>query len=580
MTELQVERLVKLYRKALIILAISTGLALLSVIAEVIFLQTHIFVPLLIGGGIFSPYIVLVGNAVALPGTLWLYNRANRLSRLQEDQTKLDYEKIWNIQQALGVLVSIGAVIMVPGAVIAAQMGLPGIAILLSIFGGSWVFSQARKLDREIKTEQMSSSSAPNAELETNVYAKSNTADPNKTKNAGIVLLFAAVIMLAINILIEFSLVRELRGTPEFYGADSRLGNAIWNMGFAGAADFLVFGTLGIAVIVLALRSRKQMTRNRFIAILAISIVQLAFVNGSLTETIAKALGPSQAGISKQNQIDEAQATYEYLISTSAPEGFVSDGGEPFAEDQNIQWGLSVNTGKEAPIREKCTAVVDYAFGLGASDWMRKDTRETGKVADRDSTIKACEQVLDGYPRLTVKRVSVYSDSFVMGGVANFAPNSPLTFDLSLMNTDPKSESPNTFSFELYISTAYGMDPVLRDGDLSKGAVEVNELLNIIGQARLANPDRNPTDPAFMREILATYKFEIKTNLFESKPGVADRIELTDSDGFHMCLSVEPWDEKKMAQPDPGWGYGLAGANQSLSELNGFGNYIDGSCKN
>ena len=580
MTELQVERLVKLYRNALIIWAISTGLALLSLVAEFVFLQTHIFVPFLIGGGIFSPYIVLVANAVALPGTLWLYSRAKRLSGLQEDQARLDYDKIWGVQQLLGVLVSIGAVIMVPGAVIAAQMGLPGIAILLSIFGGSWVFSQARKLDREIKAEHMSSSSAPTAESETNVYVQSTSAHPNQTKNAGIVLLFAAVLMLLINLLTEFSLVKDLRGTPEFYGADSRLGNVSWSIGYAGVADVLFFGTLGVAVIVLVLRARKRMTRNRLIAIFAISIVQLAFVPGSLTPTIAKALGPSQAGISLQKQIDEAQATYSYLMSTAAPEGFVAYDGEPFAEDENIQWGLSANTGKEAPIREKCTAVVDYAFGLGASDWMRKDTRETGKVADRDSTIKACEQVLDGFPRLKVKRVSVYSDSFVMGGVANFAPNSPLTFDLILMNTDPKSEKPNTFSFELYISTAYGMDPVLRDGDLSKGTVEVNELLNIIGQARLANPDRNPTDPAFMREILATYKFDIKTKLFESKPGVADRIELTNSDDSHICLSVEPWDEKKMVQADPGWGYGLAGAYQSLSELNGFGNYIDGSCKN
>ena len=123
------------------------------------------------------------------------------------------------------------------------------------------------------------------------------------------------------------------------------------------------------------------------------------------------------------------------------------------------------------------------------------------------------------------------------------------------------------------------MDPVLRDGDLSKGSVEVNELLNIIGQARMANPDRNPTDPAFMREILATYKFDIKTKLFESKPGVADRIELTNSDGSHMCLSVKPWDEKVMAQPDPGWGYGLGGLYGNLDELTGFGNYSEGSCR-
>ncbi len=580
MTELQVERLFKLYRKALIIWAISTGLGLLSLGAELVFSQTQVYLTFLMGGGVFSPYVVLAGNAVALPGTLLLYNRAKSLSKVEDDQAKFVYQKLWATQQALGVLVSIGAVIMVPGAIFAVQLGATGLAILLSVFGGSWVFSQARKIDREIKTEKPSVGAEAIDEQKTSVYAQSKSADPNKTKNTGIVLLVAAALMLAINLLTEFNLVRDLRGTPEFYGADSRLGDVSWNIGYAGVADVLFFGTLGIAVIVLALTARSRMTRNRLIAILSISIVQLVFVPGSLTQTIAKALGPSQTGIAKQNQIDDAQSTYDHLMGIATPESFlVLNESEPWFEDQNIEWILSVNTGTKAPILEKCTAVVDYAFALGASDWMRKDTREAGKVADREATIKACAQVLDGYPRLTAKRVSVYSDSFVMGGVANFAPNSPLTFDLMLMNTDPKSEQPNTFSFELLISTAYGMDPVLRDGDLSKGTVEVNELLNIIGQSRLANPDRNPTDPAFMREILATYKYDIKPKLFESKPGVADRIELTNSDGFQMCLSVKPWDEKAMVQADPGWGYGLGGLYENLDELTGFGNYSEGSCR-
>ena len=580
MTQSHIDRLIKLYRTALKILAISTGLTLVSIVAELLITTFKIYIPFLVGGGVFSPYVTLVGDALAWPGILWLYKRAQSLKSLDEEKAAPIYRAMWGFQQLIGTAVTLGAIVMIPGSVITLQMGVAGLAILLPIFAGAWVFSQARKINREIVAESKAATdNTEPAESPENPYLKNQKAQGDKESNAGIVLLFGATLMLVINFFTEFSLVNDLRNTPEFFGPDSRMGNVSWSIGYAGVADVLFFGTLGIAVLVMAFVARKRLTKSRFIAIVVISVLQLALFSGSLAPTIAKALGPSQIANNLQDQADDAFDTIRYLQSIDPPAGFKGSLAEPFAEETNLQWGLSVNTGADAPIREKCTAVVEYAFDLGATDWMRKDTRETGKVADQAATIQACEQVLDGYPRLKVKRFSTYSDSFVMGGVANFEPNSPLTFDLMLMNTDPKSEKPNTFMFELYISTAYGMDPVLRDGDLSLGSVEVNELLNIIGQARLANADRNPTDPAFMREILATYKYDIKLKLFESKPGVADRIELTNSDNSHMCLSVEPWDEKKMAQEDPGWGYGLGGMYEKLSELNGFGNYKEGSCK-
>lgn len=412
-----------------------------------------------------------------------------------------------------------------------------------------------------------------------NPYKTTKDKPAEKEAGAGLMLLIGAALMLAINILTEFSLVNDLRNTPEFFGPDSRMGSVSWTIGYAGVADFLVFGTLGIAVLVLAVIAKKRIAQKRFIAIVAVSVLQLSLFTGSLAPTIAKALGPSQIATNLQAQAEQALETYNYLQNLEPPIGFEASPGEPFPEDENIEWGLAVNTGSEAPMREKCTAVIDYAFGLGATDWLRKDTRATGKVSNRKSAIDACEATLDGYPRLKVKRVSTVSDSFVMGGVANFEPYTPLTFELLLLNTDPNSDKPNTFVFELYIMTAYGMDPVQRDGYLSLGTVEINELMNIIGQARLAMPDRNPTDPAFMREVLATYKYDIDVQLFESKPGVADRIELTNSDNTHICLSVEPWNEKQMGQTDPGWGYGLGGVFENLSELKGFGNYVDGGCK-
>lgn len=579
MTESQVVRLIALYRTALKLLAVSTVLAVVAILAELAVNRFNLFIPFLVGGGVFSPYVPLVADLIALPGVLWLYRSAQSLRSLDSDVSAAKYSQIWAFQKTVGSVVTLGAIIMIPGSLIAIQMGIPGLAILLPIFGGAWVFSQARKINRDISIgEKGEVDKTQHVETTVNPYLTKTENVPPKDARAGMALLFGATLMLVINIFTEFSLVNDLRNTPEFFGTESRLGSVSWTIGYSAVADVLIFGSLGIAVLVFAVIARKRIPQKRFIAIVSISALQLALVSGSAAPTIAHFLGPSQIANDLQAQADQALETYNYLRNIEPPAGFEFGEGQPFSEDENLEWGMFANTGVDAPILEKCTAVVDYAFGLGATEWMRKDTRETGKVSDRQSTINACVATLDGYPRLKEKRVSTFSESFLMGGVANFEPNTPLTFDLTLMNTDPSSEKPNTFVFELYIMTANGMDPIQGDGYLSQGTVEINELLNIIGQARLANPNRNPTEPAFMREILSTYKYDIKLQLFESRPGVADRIELTSSDGTHICLSVEPWNEKQMAQADPGWGYGLGGMYENLSELKGFGGYKDGGC--
>ena len=81
-----------------------------------------------------------------------------------------------------------------------------------------------------------------------------------------------------------------------------------------------------------------------------------------------------------------------------------------------------------------------------------------------------------------------------------------------------------------------------------------------------------------MREILKTYSHDIDIRVFETKPGVANRLELTNSDGAHMCLAIDPWNEAEQGQEDPGYGYGL-GFMQDLKVLKGFGNAVEGGCK-
>lgn len=585
MSDLQIERLIKLYRVALLILIISTGLTLVSLVGVIVGDSLGVFIPLVMGGGLFGPIFILFADAAAFPIVLWLHMRAKRLKVLGAQQAHASYRSIWGVQRAVGVLVSIAAVIMIPGLVFALEMGLAGLAVLVPVFAGAWIFVQALSIHRQIQTpvennaRDSAQSFASSSDLNPNRLGEQQVTTPNELNSLGLFLLFAAIFMLATNIFVELSLVNDLRNTPEFFGPDALLGDVSWSIGYAGVADLLVFGTLGLAVLVVSAITRRKMARSRFIAVVVVSVLQLAIFSGSLAPSIATFMGPSLIANNLQLEIDDAYKTIEHLKNIDPPAGFEGSFGEPFLEESNLHWGLSANTGSEAPIREKCTSVVQYAAALGAREWMRKDTRETGKVSDQTSATEACQEVLSGIPSLKAKRNSVYSDSFVMGGIANFAPNSPLTFDLMLMLTDPNSSNPNTYSFELNISTAYRIDPVIRDGDLSPGTVEVNELLNIVGQARLAEPDRNPTEPKFMREILAGYKYDIKLELVESKPGVADRIDLINSDATHLCLSIEPWDEERMAQPDPGWGYGMGGLYENLDELNGFGNYTDGGCK-
>jgi hypothetical protein len=172
----------------------------------------------------------------------------------------------------------------------------------------------------------------------------------------------------------------------------------------------------------------------------------------------------------------------------------------------------------------------------------------------------------------------VSSPEFILAGNALGGSKSPFAIQLTLLKQGAAGDYPNTWIYELLIHTAYNEDPLTLEGGLSQGTIEINDLLTLIAQERLAAPDRNPTNPVFVREILKTYSHDIDIRVFESKPGVANRLELTNSDGAHMCLAIDPWNEAEQGQEDPGYGYGF-GFMQDLKVLKGFGNAVEGGCK-
>lgn len=578
MNSTHIAQLVKLYRTALIWLIVATALSAVSVIADLVLRLFGVGLSYLVGGGLFTGYVPLVADVIAWPGIVWLHRRAKSLENLDIEKAKDTYAKMWGLQSFTGTLVTIGAIIMIPGSFMAIQMGMPGFAIIVPVFAGAWIHSQARAINRSIKV----TSDKPVAALEVSEVIEDHkpVLEVAPDKNAGMLPLWVSASMLIINLITDYSLLHSYQDTPSFIKNGTLDFGLSMTAGLAAFGDFAIFGSIGIVMLALLIKARERMPKKRFVIALALSIAQLVYVPNVLSPVLARALGPSAQAAVSQSNMDDSVATLNYLRNQAGPAGFYGNGEVAPLEEINSSFGMSINTGTQTNTKAQCIAIIDYAKSYGASDWIRKDTNEIGKLTDYASAVEACTETLEGYPRLKVRRVAVYSADFIMAGTANFGVKSPLVFTSSLLFTDPMFGSkPNTFVYNLTIGTAYQMNALRLDGGLSQGTVELDNLLNIIGQARLASPDRNPTDPAFMREIIATYKYKIPLKLVESKPGVANRIEVKNSDGTQLCLSVDPWNETQMGQADPGWYYGVSGSYDNLKELEGFGNYVSGLCK-
>ena len=391
--------------------------------------------------------------------------------------------------------------------------------------------------------------------------------------------LIVATTLLAINVLIELSFTNDLRAIPTFYNEQSTTNAGLsMSMGLSTVGDILAFGSIGIAMLIYAIAIRKRMPGKRLRVIVALTVAQLLIVQGTIAPVLARALGPSAVGANLQSQMDESARTMDWIQSKTLPEGFSGDDSNGVQEEVNARWLAQSSAFKEAFAERTCASVIAYAADLGATQWVEKFTMTKGSVANEAQTLDACLAAVNGYPKLKVQRQTVASPEFILAGKAVGGSGSPFAVTLTLLKQGSSSDFANAWVYELLIHTAYNEDPLTLQGGLSQGTIEINDLLTLIAQERLAAPDRDPTDPEFVRETLKLYQHDIDIQVFETKPGVANHLELTNSDGVHMCLTIDPWDEKREGIEDPGYGYGL-GFMQNLDVLKGFGVAVEGGCK-
>lgn len=592
MTQLQIEKQIQLYKLALILLASATAITIAGFI-QVLAMQASnadlSFSNALAGNGLFSPLGTLIADAFAAPGMIWLYRSSKKLATLSPDEASKKYRGMWAFQQVVGTIVTIGAVIMIPGSLMAIQMLLPGFAVVFPIFAGAYIHLKARKLNREIRLgisdEAPKPKSAPvevsNGEASADQPTISET--PVVEGSAGMVPLVVTGVLLGINVITEISFFNDFRNQPDFATAGSSMYPSSLMLVLAQMLDIFVVNLIAIVFGIIAWRGRSLMVKGRLRLIAIFTIANLAIFPGAIATPLALATGPSAKAAELKVQQQESLETLTQLRSLDLPAGFEMidefysclDAG--CGEEVNSQWRTGIYKLDEPAMVETCKAVIDYAINFGLDTYQAGAGSEPKTIGDGTTAATECAELMGQYPVLKVQKYEVLSPTFTISGTANFGAESPLKLELSLMKAGEQSEKPNSWGYEFKISTSYNSDPYQTDGGLSQGTVELNALLEAFGQARLAEPDRNPTDPTFVKEVLAGYKYPIEIEIVETKPGVANRLDLTNSDGDHMCLSIDKWVEEEMGSPDPGTGYAIGGM-ENLDVLSGFGNAVGGGC--
>lgn len=578
MTTEQIEKQVKLYRLALILLASAAGLAILALVQELVKQSLEGYSNPLGSFGLFNPVGTLIADAIAAPGMIWLYVSAKKLRKLTPEQAKNKYLLMWGFQQLVGTIVTVGAVIMIPGSLMAIQLLLPGFAVIFPLFAGAYLHLKARALNREMRVGGPTPvpPGSPNEKT-------AQLPVPVIEASAGLIPMIVAIGLFAINLVAEIAFFIEFRNDPELSPLGSSMYPTSMYLGLVQMLDIFVISTISIVFFIIAYRARRTYVKGRLRLISIFTIGNLLIFPGAFAMPLATAFGPSESAKALNVLRQESFETLTQIRSVDLPAGFAMI--DEFYSCVQAGCGYEVNSGwrtgvynlDEPDMAGTCKAVIDYAINFGLDTYRAGESGQPRPIGDGAEAVTVCAELMDQYPVLEVQKVEVLSPTFTITGAANFGAASPLKLELNLLKYGEDWEKPNAWGYQFMITTTYEQEPYENSGGLSQGTIEINNLLESFGQARLAAPDRNPTDPAFVQEVLDTFEYPIDISVVESSPGVANRLDVTNSDGAHICLSIDPWDEEMMAGPDPGTGYGL-GFMENLEVLAGFGNAVDGGC--
>lgn len=547
--------------------------------------------------GIFSSSVIAPAYLVALVPALSYWRKSVAIvatSDLREQLTK--YDKLRNSQSALGALTIVGAVAAIPASIILVQMVPVGWAILINLFSGGFITLGLNQVHRRVSYYRAQPSEVASSTDAGAAGDPETLATPNPYKPLGDVLppemkrpigrgfvWGGGVTILGINLLQELTTFAAIRRYGMQNGSIMDFASSM-TLGLNQLFDVVVLSTIGVLLLVLALINQARVKDKKTnLAAIAVVVAGLVIFPGGISTVLAGVAGPSDELVETRTQAKDSTETIQAIMNSGPVPGFEGVYEEFYdcmpegCSDSLMR--LANEIGPEARTGDYCEELISFGAAIGLTTYSIAPYNDAIGL-DSASAQSDCVKTLDAIDVAEAQQYQAYSENFVMEGTAAVGALAPIRFVVMQAIDGNLDDNPGYHTYFLEITTTFQTGEYQAPGSgLSKGTVEINDLLDLIGQQRLANPDRKPMDRAFMEEILSTYPHEIEMTLIENESGEIHRIQLTTSDGAAMCLSVEPWESDPFNEgiPDPGMGYGL-GYMESLEVLRGFGNAVEGSC--
>ncbi len=289
------------YLLASILLLAATALAVAALVSEIT-ARTMIFPP---GLYFFSPVYTLSAIAVAWVGVIFWLIQARALNAPGPSQySPTIYGRIWALQSMTGPVVSVGAAVMVPGSLIALQMGLVGLAVVFPLFAGALLHLIANRINKDVRADAQGSPRA----FFTRPAKGDSVVKPDerapKPPIAPAVFFGLSIAVLAVYLLNEFIQLVLLRQGLAVGGSTH---GALLYTGFSQVLTMFVFDPLSVFVIgMTALNLYRGIPRRTGILTITFAALGLVLSPGQLSGALGNAFGASS--IDEQNLLEPQSA--------------------------------------------------------------------------------------------------------------------------------------------------------------------------------------------------------------------------------------------------------------------------------
>lgn len=280
---------------------------------------------------------------------------------------------------------------------------------------------------------------------------------PKKDPNAsgGMILLALAWIFLATNFSIELNTFISLINDPIFVPGTPKMSSSISiGTGWAQAAHVIFFVPIGVIMLAAAAIRSPETKKGRTKKIIILTTAGILLFPGTLSVAAAGLVGPTpyaKQGI--QNALD-SKTTIDRIRSEGGVAEF-SMIDEYWPGEPDTSWRTGVFNLEAPEIPKHCALVIDFAVKNGATQMQELPSGIPVDLTDRAIAIDSCAKTMNSYQHIKRHKFEVVSPQLVMSGESAVAPNSPIIFRLTLLKYGYAWEKPNTWGYELFISTNY-----------------------------------------------------------------------------------------------------------------------------